>query len=630
VDLRQAHSGVATVERRIAAGREVVRAGSFEWDLRPNVVRWSDALAWIYGLEPGTFEGTVEAYLARVHPDDIERTRRIVEAVFAHPHGVTYEHRIVRADGEVRILYSRIDLIADRTGQPLRMIGSCWDVTDRRMPDDSAESVLGLQRAVLDASADGILVVDRLGDIVTFNQGFLEMWRIPPELAVQRCDQALLEFVRDQLEDPPAFLQHVHELYANPDRDSFDHVRFKDGRVFERCSKPQRVGTAIVGRVWTFRDVTVRERVLARQMLLADASRLLGSLDLDAAFVGLAEIVLPTLGDACAIDLAGPNGPHRVASARLAGARPLPPPGLGPATSQIEQDDGRDWMFVPLMDREEASWKQVVAGRLAFGAPPGRRYDDGDRELGEELARRIALDLANARLVAALQQALRTRDDFLSIAAHEIRGPLTSIHLAVEGLLQGEASAAQRDQLLALVAREDRRLAHFVENLVDLSRIRNGHLPLELEDVDLADVVASTVARLAIDLSRSGSALTVRDSAPVRGRWDRFRIEQVVTNLITNAIKFGLGNPIEVEVHAAGGIATLAVVDHGIGVAPTLRERIFEPFERGVSSRNYGGLGLGLYIVRSIVTRLGGTVRVEPVPGGGSRFVVELPQARPG
>jgi signal transduction histidine kinase len=147
--------------------------------------------------------------------------------------------------------------------------------------------------------------------------------------------------------------------------------------------------------------------------------------------------------------------------------------------------------------------------------------------------------------------------------------------------------------------------------------------------VDLAVVVRDVAARLSADLSASGSSLSIVTDGQVIGHWDSVRVDQIATNLLSNAIKFGLGKPIEVEVHAEEETAFLTVKDHGMGVPDEMQSRIFEPFERAVSSRNYGGLGLGLYIVRTIVNGLGGSVQLESQPGLGSTFIVGLPKATP-
>jgi len=203
-----------------------------------------------------------------------------------------------------------------------------------------------------------------------------------------------------------------------------------------------------------------------------------------------------------------------------------------------------------------------------------------------------------------------------------------SIHLAVQNLQKGKLSGPVNLKVLEMIEREDRRLARFVDELLDLGRIRTGRLHFTFEEVDLGTVVRDVAARLGAEVAKSGSSLSITtDGRPV-GQWDRFRLDQVVTNLMLNAIKFSLGKPIEISVRAHERRATLAVRDQGVGIPPEMQERIFQPFERAVSSRHYGGLGLGLHIVRTIVEGLGGTVRVESKLGAGSTFTVELPQIR--
>jgi signal transduction histidine kinase len=153
-------------------------------------------------------------------------------------------------------------------------------------------------------------------------------------------------------------------------------------------------------------------------------------------------------------------------------------------------------------------------------------------------------------------------------------------------------------------------------------------MQLDLESVDLVDVVEEATSRLGIELGHSGSSLAIRAPKRVVGQWDRSRMDQVVTNLVSNAVKFGMGRPIEVEIAAQRGWTTLTVRDHGMGMDEPTRQRVFRPFERGVSLRHYGGLGLGLYIVKTIVEAQGGFVDVQSQLGAGSTFTVRLPQFR--
>jgi signal transduction histidine kinase len=178
-----------------------------------------------------------------------------------------------------------------------------------------------------------------------------------------------------------------------------------------------------------------------------------------------------------------------------------------------------------------------------------------------------------------------------------------------------------------VIRRNVDRLSRLVTSLLDISRISSGRLDLELEEVDLAEVAREVAARFEDEARRAGCTIRLRADAPLVGRWDRMRLDQVATNLLSNAIKYGAGKPVEVIAEGDGPRAILTVRDHGIGISEADQRRIFQRFERAVSKRNYGGFGLGLWIVRQIVESLGGVVRVQSAPGGGSLFTVELRRA---
>ena len=615
---RASAARLASSEARLAEAQRLAHIGSFEWDIARNVVTWSDELHRIYGLEPGRFGSTWDAFIERVHPDDLDdtrsdRLRRVPEreAVRVRPPDPP-RGRLVRT------LHTRGDVVADERGTPVRVVGSCLDMTEMKESIRKLEHAVSRWEATIGATAEGILVVDLEGKITAVNQRFLSLWRIPTDGARQRNHLQLLESVLDQLEDPPAFLSRVREIYANPEQESLDLFRFTEGRLFERQSLPQRIGNEIVGRVWSFRDVTERERLFRRALFLADAARLLASLDVEPALDSVAHIAVPFLGDGCAIDLLGDGGPRRLLTVSRDPTQPINPElhrSVVAGHSMIYPVGPRSYMAVPLLV------KGALVGAITFAASPSRRYTPDDLELAEELARRAALSVENARLYRGAQEALRARDEFLSIAAHEIRGPITSMHMAVQGIQKGKIQPAAMSKVLDIIQREDRRLARFVDELLDLGRIRGGRMHFTYEQVDLSDVVREATARVGAELAQSGSSLSVTTEGRSVGQWDKFRLDQVVTNLLSNAIKFGLGKPIAVSVKAHDARVSLVVKDHGIGISPDMHQRIFLPFERAVAVRHYGGLGLGLFIARTVVHDLGGKIcsRAARMPARPSR-----------
>ncbi len=235
-----------------------------------------------------------------------------------------------------------------------------------------------------------------------------------------------------------------------------------------------------------------------------------------------------------------------------------------------------------------------------------------------------------ARLWRKAKSEVRERDEFLSIASHELRTPVAALQLQLQ-MLQRAASRSTNELTHAIeekvdaLERQTRRIGFLVGELLDVSRMRLGRLELVREEIDLSEVARDTVAHLRDEIEKSGSQLLL-DLAPTPGRFDRSRLEQVVTNLLANAAKFGRSKPITLHVAPDGPRARLRVTDRGIGIPAEDQARIFERFERAVTSQHFGGLGLGLYIARQIVEAHGGEIRIESAPGTGTSFVVVLPR----
>jgi len=232
------------------------------------------------------------------------------------------------------------------------------------------------------------------------------------------------------------------------------------------------------------------------------------------------------------------------------------------------------------------------------------------------------------RLSAVYERAVAAREQFLSIASHELRTPLTSLQLQLQSLARSAGPDPKASGKVRAAARSAERLAELVYRLLDVSRTGSRELEIVPEETDLADVARAAAARFADALEDSGSSLSLAVGGPVRGHWDRLRVDSVVANLISNAIKYGGGKPIELGVEQVGSRARLWVRDQGIGVAEADRARIFDRFERAVPERNYGGFGIGLWLARLVAEAHGGSLRLEGPPGGGSTFVLELPLGR--
>ncbi len=285
---------------------------------------------------------------------------------------------------------------------------------------------------------------------------------------------------------------------------------------------------------------------------------------------------------------------------------------------------GRDFQFYTKPFRDV---NHTVIGVLNIS------LDVTDQKQAEKERDRLFILEREARTateIALLQakEALKIRDEFLSMTSHELRTPLTTIQLVIEYLQSRAANEIPLPltHLLKTAETEVNRLSRFVSDLLDTSKIRNGKLEINRDKIDLTFITNEIVQRFRHSIKQSETTTLIFNiTEPVIGYWDGFRIDQVITNLISNAIKFGAGKPIKIHISIHEQTAVLKVTDHGIGVSKENFKKIFKQYQRGVSSKQYSGLGLGLFIAQSIVNAHEGKIHVESQPNVETTFTVELP-----
>jgi signal transduction histidine kinase len=308
------------------------------------------------------------------------------------------------------------------------------------------------------------------------------------------------------------------------------------------------------------------------------------------------------------------------------------------AALSVLNESGRDIPFIIVSGTigEETAVEAMRSGAQDYmiKGNVARLLPAIDREVREAERRRARIserasnDLERELLLTELREAVRARDTFLVIAAHELKTPITALQMQLrllhkaDGLTREAMSAQQLEQAVEMIARQTTRLHALIENFLAVVNITSGSMDLNREPVDLRQVVRDVLAHS--QFPHLGPEIVV-DAQEAVGLWDRVRLDAVVGNLVSNAVKFGEGKPITISVSCHGSVARIAVSDHGIGIPPEEQARIFEKFERAVSERHYGGFGLGLWVVRQIVEAHGGSIHVASEAGQGSTFVVELP-----
>lgn len=577
------------------------------------------------------------------------------------------EYELTTGGVPVRTLRVSSAPLTNSAGHVETAVAVVSDVTDLKRVERELVEAHDTLEAVFQASPLAIILLDIDGTIRLWNAAAERIFGYRADEAIGRHAPMVPPDRRDE------FMQNLARTAAGELLSGFETRRMrKDGTLVDVALWASGF-TNPDGRRQTLgmmADISERKRTQESLRFLAEASSLLSSsLDYHTTLGNVVRLAVPRLADWCAVDMVEevPGGellavahvdPAKVEWVREMRrrwpARPEDPLGAAAIArsgkSLLMPEVPDEALVMGCQDAEhlrltrELGLKSAIAvplmvqgrgiGMLTLvSAESGYRYGEADLAVAEELARRAALAIENARLYHSAREAVRLRDDFLSVAGHELKTPLTALQLQLQIALR---QVRQHKEPRVLEQRVQAGVTHvgriekLIGELLDVSRLAAGRLSLHLEDVDFVQVVREVTARFADEMQRHGCTLAIEMPPSLLGHWDPMRLEQIITNLLSNAIKYGKDQPIDLRLESVdvAGVpgARLVVRDRGIGIAPADQARIFGRFERAVSERHYGGLGLGLWIVRQIIEALGGTIRVESTPGEGAAFFVELPR----
>jgi PAS domain S-box-containing protein len=553
------------------------------------------------------------------------------------------------------------------------------DLTELRRAEAENVRLLALLRAVLDQMPGGVVIAEaRSREYLLVNQQ--NELQTGLHYTPETHDAVLAEVLKRSLNlDGSPRLQSARDPLCQvllegqtsaKEQVLFQHVDGSRRQLDINAVAVRDSGGALVAGVRVAVDMTEQRAAEERARFLSRVTETLtASLDYEKTLAQVAELTVPQLADWCTIHRVEEGGevrclavrhvdPSRTGALReILETNPLKLDGSGvvlevlrSGTARLLEDvTDRDLVALARNPRHlqllrEAGLRSALllplkargttVGVLTLTmADSGRRFTPADRELAQEIVRRATLALDNSRLYREAQEAIRMREDFLSMASHDLRSPLNALQLRVQLLMRnlktrdGFPLDLVEDSLRAM-HRQGARIQTLVESLFDVSRIQSGHQSVELEEFDLSAATRDIVHRQA-DLLRSAGCEWTVTAEPVLVRGDRVRLERILTNLLSNAAKYGAGSPVEIVVRRVGGSAELSVADHGIGVAAEDIPKLFQRFSRVGNRAAFHGTGLGLWIARLMVDAIGGTIRVETKAGQGAKFIVALPALGP-
>lgn len=553
-----------TSQMLLAEAQRVARLGSWRWDISQDELTWSFELYRLFGMEPSDSSISYDDYIQIVHPSDRERVSWTIRKAMENQSAFEFEHRIVRPDGVVRLIYSQGAVSLSETGELASMVGTAQDITERKATEAQAFQLALEQAARQEAerTKERFQFLSEVGEALATSLEYeTTLSKLMRLIIPKQADWCSINTLASN-----GKINRLAVAHRDPDKQQILQS------IRERGFLPHGDESHPLTRA--LNDGRPQLHTTVTNEMLESMARNEEHLDL------------------------------------------------------VRQLNPTSVMLIPLVARGRAF------GVVTFGmSDSGRRYTEEDLHLAIEVTHRAAVSIDNAHLYQEAQEAARAREEFVSLVSHELKTPLTVIKGYIQVMerylnkpdWEHDRILTTRERLSTQVSR----LELLVSDILDVSRMQRGRLDLNVTaEVDLVELAQQVADRFddAIE-RRPDHEMIVHADGPVIGCWDPLRLDQVFSNLLSNALKYSPdGGSINVYIQSEGEEAYVDIKDHGVGISEEEQVTLFQPFQRGaVASRGISGTGLGLYITKQIIEQHGGSISVSSAAGESTTFSFRLP-----
>lgn len=604
----------------------MARLGSFIWDIASGLWTSSNILNDIFGIDE-TYTRSLEGWAALIHPDWRETMNvYVVNEVLGNLKRFDKEYKIInQKNGKNIWVHGLAELETDKNNQPIKLIGTITDITERKLAEEALKYSKSLMDAAFESVHNGILVVSEQGAVIKTNAKFAELWNIPGDLLSSADDAGLLDYVIEKLEDPVEFMTKISELYENPELESFDLIYFKDGRIFERISKPMQLESKTKGRVWSFLDITDQKQAEIALMKSEEKYRsLTENIGEGVCFVNEKELFVYANSAAEKIFGVDKSGLMGLCLNDFL---------LGENVEIIKSETQKRREGEPSSFEHEIILKDGSKKDLLATATPS--FNDKKfigtfcifRDITDRKRHETEIKLKNEQLI----QANAEKDKFFSIIAHDLRSPFQFLlgftQLMVEDL---PTLTSEQTQKMALSMRTAAtKLFNLLNNLLEWSMMQQGVISFYPESSILLNGIVPIIELVRDTADKKMIRIVYDIPEDLRVSADAQMFKSLMSNLVFNAVKFTPkgGSVTIVAKPISDGWVEVSIKDTGIGMNKSIVDNLFRLDEQTNRKGTEGepSSGLGLIICKDFIEKHGGKLWVESEVDRGSTFSFTLP-----